>query len=154
MDQEILSMDFLNKYKLGLDGLNDEYYIFDRKAQIKKTLTFVTVPKDQLRTSGLLNRPPEHTSTLKSSPMDPEWVAFQVSCVKSLLSRTAPESKNKTNNETSRQNGQSGKIQTPLTSKNEVDYKSELKIVPEPYRSLIKKFPVLIDGKCEAGSMA
>ena len=76
VNQEILGMDFLENFKLGLDWIGDEYYIFDRKAQIKKSLSFVTVPNNQLRTQAVVELPSEKAA---SRPQNhPDWVAFQI----------------------------------------------------------------------------
>ena len=47
IDQDILGMDFLSKYKLGFewDGIDQsELYLVDKKADIRKLLQTVTVP--------------------------------------------------------------------------------------------------------------
>ena len=54
--QDILGMDFLSKYKLGLewdDETQSELFIHDKKANIKESLKIVTVPRDTLRTHEL-----------------------------------------------------------------------------------------------------
>ena len=109
LKQEILGMDFLRKFKLGLDWIEGEYCIFDRKSQIQESLSFVTVSKNQLRTQTLVdaltdnsltssNPEPEVEKVGLSQPLaqpqalvrppvveeDPEWVAFQVAAMRSI----------------------------------------------------------------------
>ena len=53
IEQDILGMDFLSRYKLGFewDGVDQsELYLVDKKAQISKLLKTVTVPTDLQRT--------------------------------------------------------------------------------------------------------
>ena len=63
LDHEILGMDFINRYRLGLDWIDGEYKIVDRKAQIQHSLSFVAVPRSQIRTQSL---------AYPSTPVEPE----------------------------------------------------------------------------------
>lgn len=118
LGQEILGMDFLNTYKLGLDWIDDEYYIFDRRAQIKKSLSFVTVPEIHVRTQALVHledKKPD-PNDLKRPQMHPDWISFQVSCMKALTS-DASQNQNIAESNTSRDHEtfqNRGKIQTDL----------------------------------------
>ena len=89
--QDILGMDFLDKYKLSLswdDQDQSELYLVDKRAQIRKKLQIITVPTDLQRIHYLESSSPPSSSPPQPSASptasSPESVLFQVSCVKSL----------------------------------------------------------------------
>ena len=105
VQQDILGMDFINKYKLNFewdDFDQTELYLVDKKANIKKSLQVVTVPNNTLRVDYLDsgNRqtpfpvpasPPAAGSVPPDKGVDPidraranEAIAFQISCIKRL----------------------------------------------------------------------
>ena len=81
INQDILGMDFVDKYKLGLDWNDNEtdLEIVDKKAKIRQKLTMVTVPPNLQRTSHLVGQAPKsRSSELNATTL------FEVSCMKSL----------------------------------------------------------------------
>ena len=83
VSQDILGMDFVKKYKLGFewdDYDQSELFLVDKRAQIKKRLQIVTVPKSLQRA--------HHFEAVEEACVD--WskrnttTAFEISCVKSL----------------------------------------------------------------------
>ena len=120
LNQEILGMDFLNSYKLGLDWIDETLHIFDKKAQIKAPLQFVTVPSDMMRTQSIEAVEEEAGFQVNPDVADPAWVEFQVACMKSLTSSDAFTNQNKSENdytnvhETSSEKQKRGKIQKQL----------------------------------------
>ena len=120
VQQEILGMDFINRYKLNLECSDDqtELMIVDRKAQIKEVLQIVTVPGDTPRVHSL-----DGESNLQGpdqSRLPPETVAFQVSCMKQLAEE---ESK--------------------VPAKKSVE--EQLSTHDPKYQALIKKYPQLLN---------
>ena len=93
IDQDILGMDFLSKFKLGLvwdDFDQSELYIYDKKAQIKERLQIVTVPSDMQSLSYLGPDRSKEAGLVNFSDRN-QAIAFQVSCMKQLGSK--PENK-------------------------------------------------------------
>ena len=91
IQQDILGMDFLTKYKLSLewdDFDQSELYLVDKKAQIKALLQIVTVPTNTLRVSYLdqAGRVPDIRveDELLEDARTNEAVAFEVACMKQL----------------------------------------------------------------------
>ena len=101
--QDILGMDFLDKYKLGFewdDFDQTELFIVDKKAKIKEELQMVTVPANLPRNRGSGEQPQSRQSVVhESGAHTPDQVAalnqaiaFQIACVKKLAT---PETKKK-----------------------------------------------------------
>ena len=94
VDQDILGMDFMNKFKLNLEWNEvdqSELHIVDRKAQIRSQLQIITVPLNLQRvhsmnvSSSPSNQPAECQWKPDLSPrLDNETIQFQVSCMKKL----------------------------------------------------------------------
>merc|ERR1711884_736774 len=129
---------------MGLDWFDNALHVFDRKANIKAPLTFVTVSKDSIGSKKVTN---EVLGIGTPSQTDPEWVAFQVACVKSLDS-----SENVTNQNNAERRETSNHETSKLPA--EIQNEKELELVPEPYKALLEQFPVLIHGKFEPGEPA
>ena len=92
VQQDILGMDFLTKYKLNFewdDFDQSELYLVDKKAQIKALLQIVTVPTSTLRVNSL-DRVSNHTPgpDVGEEPLEVakanEAIAFEVACMKQL----------------------------------------------------------------------
>ena len=143
--QDILGMDFLDRFKLNLMWNEDdesELLIVDRKAQIRAPLTIITVPTDtqrihymesgeltqaqslsetsipgQYQTSSTLSDTPSSGLSKKTS-LAPEEVAFQISCMKQLDSEVGSKEKSE---------------------------EEALKSHDPFYASLIKKYPQLLN---------
>ena len=94
MGQDILGMDFINKYRLGLewdDFDQTELYLVDKKAGIKSLLQMVTVPTNLQRNylspegAGDGRRLCDQSGPVRvQSGEDAKSVQFQVSCIKKL----------------------------------------------------------------------
>ena len=105
VSQEILGMDFINKYRLNFEWDEfdqSELWLVDRKAQIKAPLQVVTVPITTPRISYLDPGEAEHTSKsdliVSMSGQSAEAVAFQVACMEQLDKKVLnpqPETKKK-----------------------------------------------------------
>ena len=88
--QDILGMDFLHKYKLSLewdDETHTRLFIKDKRADIKKELQIVTVPRNLLRTHHM--EPGGECPRSRSN----EAIAFEVACVKELGQEDVPQQK-------------------------------------------------------------
>ena len=86
INQDILGMDFIHKYKLGLEWSDDgaELNLVDKRAQIKAALEIVTVPKNLQQTHRLesvsaTTRPPPFTTSVNN-----QKVMFELACMKKL----------------------------------------------------------------------
>lgn len=94
IQQDILGMDFISKFKLNFEWAFDqsELYIVDRKAQISEKLQVVTVPTDVPRihyVDTLGTRPPddplvERFPTPAMRKVDNRTVQFEVACMQKL----------------------------------------------------------------------
>ena len=90
ISQDILGMDFLAKYRLGVewdDFDQTELYITDKKAQIKEILQMVTVPKDTQRLHYLSTANSESSDSnpeLKPPVRDGRKEFFELACMKEL----------------------------------------------------------------------
>ena len=115
VNQDILGMDFVNKYKLGLewdDFDQSTLFLVDKRANIKSELKIVTVPTNltrahhlepvsSLSASRLPVRSFEENFPPPSSPQDApvaplpvrdaQAVQFEVSCIKKLGEAESPE---------------------------------------------------------------
>ena len=103
IQQDILGMDFLTKYKLNFewdDFDHSELYLVDKKAQIRALLQIVTVPTDTLRVNYLdKSEPPmsdqgEVPQSFDQAKMN-EAIAFEVACMKQLGPEWNSPEKNK-----------------------------------------------------------
>ena len=87
--QDILGMDFMKKYKLGLewdDLTQSELYIVDKKSNIKELLKIETVPVDLVRTHHMVSEAQDDFAT-PPQPQPPDRhvaSAFEVACMKDL----------------------------------------------------------------------
>ena len=105
--EDILGMDFLQKYRLGLDWDDfdqTELYLIDKKAQSKTILQVVTVPTDITRAHHVEavsqdgeELEPVSMPDLKLGRKSNEAIAFEVACVKQL---GATETDKKKSNDT------------------------------------------------------
>ena len=118
INQDILGMDFLTKFKLGFewDDTQTDLYIVDKKADIKSKLDMVTVPTDLQRLSYLKEPDGVRSPRDRVSSQSNESTLFQVSCVKKL----SPENK---------------KIKSA---------EEGLKLHAEEYANLLRRFPKLL----------
>ena len=93
IQQDILGMDFIKKYKLGLEWneAQSELYLVDKKADIKAKLQMVTVPADLQRVEFMENY--SSGANPGRGKLSNEAVAFQVSCVKKLSESESSGSK-------------------------------------------------------------
>ena len=144
IQQDILGMDFLTKYRLNFewDGFDQsELYLVDRKADIKDLLQIVTVPTDTLRVSYLDSSsqsrappPPEQGRQAGAAEADPEWalnvpkadydtIAFEVACMK--------------------------KLDATVNKKKSIQ--EQLKLHSEEYQNLIKAYPKLLEPSFSKG---
>ena len=85
--QDILGMDFLDKYKLGFEWDNfdqSELSIVDKKANISQALEIVTVPTDLQRVHYLSSSADATESKQLQSDRDNNRVAFEVACMKEI----------------------------------------------------------------------
>ena len=122
--QDILGMDFMTKYKLGLhwdDETQSELFIVDKKSNIRSRLQIETVPINLVRT--------HHFEQHSSSPDTPTCFkpsergvasAFEVACMKELSENAGPEKK-------------------------KLSVEESLLLHEEEYANLIKKFPKLLN---------
>ena len=115
IDQEILGMDFLNKFKLGLDWEGGEYHIYDRQAQIKKSLTFVAVDKGHFRTQALIStNKTSETPAIAAYPAEHPALAFQVSCMKSLTSTKSHQNPSPARDQSLKNNNKAPRLSSTL----------------------------------------
>ena len=97
IDQDILGMDFLDRYKLGFewdDVDQSELYLVDKKANMKKLLRTVTVPVDIQRThsvqpssskgGGAPQPSRQQVAAVAGRNPSPQSVFFEVSCVEEI----------------------------------------------------------------------
>ena len=86
--EDILGMDFLQKYRLGLEWDNfnqSELFLVDKKSQIKTGLQMVTVPPDITRAHHVeAVSDGGEVQELKLGRKSNEAIAFEVACVKRL----------------------------------------------------------------------
>ena len=120
--EDILGMDFVDKYKLGLEWdevTQSELYLVDKKAKIKTLLKMVTVPTDLQRAARVEARlDPE----VEDTPLPGLFAAeFQVACMKELENKKEVENTKK------------------LSSA------EALKIHDQKYIEMIKAHPALLD---------
>ena len=92
--EDILGMDFVDKYKLGLEwdeATQTELFLVDKRAQIKSLLKMVTVPTDLQRAARVEARldPSNNSSNLAPDQGDLNSglfpTEFQVACMKWLV---------------------------------------------------------------------
>ena len=139
IQQDILGMDFISKYKLNFEWDESELYLVDRKASIRSKLTIVTVPTNVPKISYL-----DSCDTAPPSDLPDRWVrkeageprvpdndtiAFQVACVKEL-------------------NGEPDKV----PKKKSVE--EQLKMHDEKYVQMIKAHPQLLNPSFTKGEPA
>ena len=135
VQQDILGMDFINKYHLNFEWDEfdrSELYLVDKKAQIREPLQVVTVPTDTVRVNYLAAdgggpSEPCHSPGVQTglrSVEDNEAIAFQVACVKQL--GESKEKKKKSINE-------------------------QLQAHSEEYVKLIKSYPQLLEPSFRKG---
>ena len=105
--QDILGMDFIDKYKLGFewdDFDQSELYLVDKRANIKEELQIVTVPSDLQRVSYLVAPPvqssesadlvkgfPPKSVVVLGEPRDNQAVSFEVACMQNLDKSVDPK---------------------------------------------------------------
>ena len=70
--QTILGMDWINAYKLGFEWFDNDLYLIDKKADIKKKLEFVTIRQNSL------------PAQFVEAQTDPEITKFEIACIKQL----------------------------------------------------------------------
>ena len=70
--QTILGMDLINTYKLGFEWFENDFYLIDKKAAIKKKLEFVTIKQNSL------------PAQFVEAQTDPEITKFEIACIKRL----------------------------------------------------------------------
>ena len=139
--QEILGMDFMNKYKLGFEWDEfDQLFIVDKKADIRARLEIVTVPPDLLRNrradaqslSQEIQPQSEDVGALASTRSQDQVaamnqaIAFQVACIKKL---SEPEIKKKS-------------------------IEDQLSMHDEKYVRLMRKYPQLLNPSFKKGEPA
>ena len=81
VDQPIIGWDFISRYKLDFEwGQFDDLYLVDKRANIKHTLSCVTIPFQSLpQTAALIDL---SNSSGDRSFLDPQSVAFEVASMK------------------------------------------------------------------------
>ena len=122
VSQDILGMDFLNKYKLGLewdDFDQSELLLVDKKADSKTPLQIITVPSDMQRV-GFVG---EDDDKVRITADKSQEAAFELACMKQL----DPETKTKLSSDES------------------------LQIHDKEYQEMIREFPKLLNPTFEKG---
>ena len=127
VDQEILGMDFINKYRLGLDWVNDKLHLIDKKAQTSSPLQFVTVPTDLVRPQSVTSDSGDPLSSITTS-LTPAWIDFQMSCMKAL-------DQNKSENV---------KTQSLTKTNHETSLAAKIRNVPPEFQQILSKYPGLL----------
>ena len=134
VEQDILGMDFLDRYKLGFewdDFDQTELYLVDKKAAIKAPLQIVTVAADLPRNvasgSGSADDQSSNGAATRSRVNAiNQSIAFQVSCIK--------------------------KLESEVVSKKSVN--EQLEMHDPKYAELIKRYPQLMNPSFSKGEPA
>ena len=149
ISQRIIGWDLFVKYKLGFEWNQGELFLTDKKAKIKSLLKFIVVDPNTNRVEAVdCYEEPQYCYA------DPQTTYFETSCMQALVESTNAEETygNQVNELTIHPDQPSPIALDDIPLRSDIDpeadeaYEVNLKALeqlPEPYKSLVKKYSIL-----------